>query len=527
MQPELSQPTLREYLVPIRKRWWLIALIVVTITGVVAAYYAQKPPAYTAATEVYIGPQSDAALGIAASTPSPEAIANEAALLTSNEVAAIVARQIHYPGSAAALAASVTATPSTTTNFLDLSSTQSAPALAAQVVNAFAQEFIHQNLQSQISLDDRQIQTLRKQLRSVKGTDPGAQRQTIQQQIQQLQLANSTVVGNSTQVNVAHGAVASKKSPIKYGLLAAVGSLIGAVLLAYALERFDPRMKGIRDAEALYGQPVLATVVQDRQINYFLDRRPALSPRSREAFRDLRVALDISGGASLTYSVLVTSAIAGEGKSTIARNLAIALGETGRRVLLIDADLRSPGLSKALGADSATGLTDVVAGACTFTDVATRVSCPVMADVPGAGGHTNGNGRPATPAFRSECEFTFLAAGTTPPNPMAVFDSQVFKDLLSEVKHAFDVVVVDSSPVAVVSDAVLLARGTDCVLMVARSNTDARSARRAAEIIQRAPDATIAGVVVNAVPQSQASAYGKGYGYGYYQYGKQADAQRA
>jgi Mrp family chromosome partitioning ATPase len=91
--------------------------------------------------------------------------------------------------------------------------------------------------------------------------------------------------------------------------------------------------------------------------------------------------------------------------------------------------------------------------------------------------------------------------------------------LLDELRASFDAVVLDSTPLTLVSDAIPVVRNVDAILLVARSSTDARSARHASEIIRRVPESNVIGLVVNDVPETAAAAYGKGYGYGYYGYG--------
>ena len=90
---------------------------------------------------------------------------------------------------------------------------------------------------------------------------------------------------------------------------------------------------------------------------------------------------------------------------------------------------------------------------------------------------------------------------------------------MKTLSSSFDVVVIDSTPLTLVSDAIPVLREVDATLLVARSSTDSRSARHASEVIQRVPGVNVVGLVVNDVPEAAAAAYGKGYGYGYYGYG--------
>jgi Mrp family chromosome partitioning ATPase len=549
MQSDQSTLTLQDYLVPVWKRRWMILALVVVITAIVSVYYARRPPTYRATTQVFVGPEGGASPGVAAAPPTPQQLANQATLLTSTETAAVVAKAIGYKGSAGSLAGSVTALPSTTTSFITISSHASSAALAATIVNAFARQFISSNAAQQVTANNKQIAALQHQLKSLPASQTG-QRQTYLSQIQELQLLSSAAVGSATQINPAHGASASRKSPIMYGLLAALGSLIGGILLAFLLERLDPTLRGIKHTEMIYEHPVLATVWHDDGIGHFVDDKPSLSPRSREAFRDLRIGLYLAGGEDIK-TVVVSSAVPAEGKSTVARNLALALSEGGRRVMLIDADLRWPALARGLGVKPRSGLIDLLGGTRTLDEVTVEVPIDVAKsrarswltkDAAAAADTDSVNGVPDTvgaddngasnngddasvdraanlPGFHARSSLSFIPSGTKAPNPQGILESDGFRELVHELRGSYDAVVIDSTPLTLVSDAIPVVRCVDAVLLVARSTTDSRSARHASEIMKRVPGANIVGLVVNDVPESVAAAYGKGYGYGHYGYG--------
>jgi receptor protein-tyrosine kinase len=513
--PDAPRLTLGDYLVPVRERRWLIVALVVVITAAVYVYEAHRPKSYVASTEVYI---ANTAAATSSTVVDPTAVADQATLLVSTEVAAVVAQKIGYRGSPAALAGSVSAVPSATTDFITITSTQSTSAEAVRVVNAFAQEFIARNGVAQQTANDKQISALRQQLATLTGrASPASRAQKLsdQQQIEQLQLANSTALGSATQVDPATGSSQTGHNATEYAALSAMVALIGSILLAYMLYRLDPRLKRVGQAADVYAHPVLATVVQDSQILYFEGDRPGLSPRSREAFRDLRVALDLAASGHRFATVVVTSAAPGEGKSTVSRNLAIALAEAGQQVALIDADLRKSSLAKKLGAEPRPGLTEVLAGTHTLDEVKRDISLQTSI-VPGLEQMSARLGGWSGTSAESGTSLTLIPAGTLPPNPSAVLESEPFRALLLQIAEAHDVVVLDTAPVTAVSDAMPLIGQVGAVLLVARSgSTDRRTAQRASELIARVPGSNIIGVVVNGVPNAEAAAYGYGYGSGY------------
>jgi Mrp family chromosome partitioning ATPase len=521
--PAVSTPlTLRDYLVPIKERRWLILAIVIVITAAVSVYQSGRPKTYTASTKIYVGQNGGTTGGFA----SPIGIANQAILLTSTNVATKVAKKLGYTGSPAGLASSVTATPSATTSFITITAGASSAGQAVRVANAFAQEFITQNSAQQQAANNQQIAALRQELKGLGGPSNAALRQNDLAQIQQLQLANSTAVGAATQVDPAQGASASGHPLLEYGLLAAIAALVGSCLLAYMLHRLDPRLKSVEQAAQIYSLPVLATVGHDNDINLFHDERPGLSQRSRESFRDLRVALDTAAGGEPIKTVLVTSAGAGEGKSTVARNLGLTFAEAGLRVALFDADLRKGSLAGRLGAETRPGLTDVLAGLNTLEDVKTVVDVATIT-IPGVEKMVNRLGQVPPEFAGAGASVTVFPAGTPPANPPAVVESKGFHDLLERVSADFDVVVIDTTPITAVSDAIPLLRIVNVALVVARiDKTDRRTARFANELMGRVSEANLAGLVVNDLGAGEAAAYGYAYGYGYgYGYGHKS--QRA
>jgi receptor protein-tyrosine kinase len=520
-QPE-SQLTLRDYLAPALARYKMILVIVVIVTAAVYVLASRRSPVYTASTKVFVGQEGNATLGIGSTQNNPQAVADQAILLTSSDVAAKVARSIGYTGSPSALAADVTATPAQTTDFITITAQARTGVRAARIANAFAQQFIAQNSAQQAQANNKAIGVLQQQLHQLPRTAATAnQRSSLISQIQQLQVASSTGIGNVSQIDPAQPPPASNNRPAtEYAGLAAVAAVVGSILLAYMLNRLDPRLKTVEQAGALYGCPVIGTVMHDTEIEAFIDGAPALSSRSREPFRELRVRLDLVSGEPGFRSILVTSAGPAEGKSTVARNLALAFSETGRRVALIDADLRKPRLSSSLGVTPEAGLSEVLAGSSTLEEVKLSIDAHVHG-VPGLSEIAAKSGSLPPQGFVTEATLTLIPAGATPPNPPAVLESAGFRQLLTEITDAHDVVVIDTTPVTAVSDAISLLGHVESVVLVARSGTtDRRGAKHAHEVIGRVPDANVVGVVVNDLPAAEASAYGVGYGYRYrYGYG--------
>jgi len=296
---------------------------------------------------------------------------------------------------------------------------------------------------------------------------------------------------------------------IRTGL--ALGLGLG-VALALALDYLDRRVKGVDDIERLLGTPVLAAV------NRFPGKAGkdgparivvAQAPKSAvaETFRTLRMRLSVSG--RMDRVVLVTSAGPSEGKTTISSNLSAAMAETGKRVLLIDADIRKPSVSKGFGLTPGKG--DLVAclqKRLPLEQAAQPSGLPNLSILP--------TSEPVTAARVSQ-----------------VMDAARWRELLDEALSRYDIVVVDSSPVGAVSEPLLLATLARSVLLVVRAGHTARGVvQRALEHLREA-GADVVGSVVNFADMDRRGVYGyyyyrrqygyhPGYGYGY-GYGAGAD----
>lgn len=162
---------------------------------------------------------------------------------------------------------------------------------------------------------------------------------------------------------------------------------------------------------------------------------------SAEAYRSLRTSIKFSSVDKPIKTIVVTSSIPGEGKSTISGNLAITLSQSGARVLLIDCDLRKPSIHKKFRVVNDLGLTDILVDKCSLKDVIKNID-----------------------------EYLFMiTAGTIPPNPSEIVGSNSMEDLIKELSLSFDYIVMDTPPVIPVTDPLLLAAKSDATIIVVRA----------------------------------------------------------
>jgi capsular exopolysaccharide synthesis family protein len=190
---------------------------------------------------------------------------------------------------------------------------------------------------------------------------------------------------------------------------------------------------------------------------------------SAEAYRILRTSLLLSRAGSPPKIVLITSAVAQEGKTSTAINLAIALAHTKRKVLLIDADLRRPNCHRILNVANGRGLTEVLTGLEHFAPLVHSTAIP---------------------------QLSLMSSGQIPPNPSELLGSDKMAALLIELASIYDSVIVDTAPIIPVTDALLLAGNTDGVILIAGHNTDRQQVKLALSRLMRI-HAPVLGVVLN------------------------------
>lgn len=280
-----------------------------------------------------------------------------------------------------------------------------------------------------------------------------------------------------------------------------IGALAGLALgLVYAFVRhtFDRRVRHPRDIERETGVSVIGTLpleksmADERQvIDFSLESQHGVSHHTIEAMRELRTNLQFIDVDNPPRVIVVTSAVPGDGKSTVSVNLASSLAAAGQWAILIDCDLRRPVIADIFGMSHDVGLTDVLAGRADLQDVAHRPS----RDVP----------------------LAVVGAGRIPPNPSELLGSHRMRDFLAEISKSA-IVILDSPPVLPVTDAAVLAAGADGVLIVVSSGkTTFDMLQRAIDNITRTTGRVL-GVVLNRVPRKGAESayYGREY-YGAYE----------
>ena len=275
-----------------------------------------------------------------------------------------------------------------------------------------------------------------------------------------------------------------------------LGVILGLMLglgLAFVEEYMDTSVRGPEEVESVLGVPVIGSVpemggkdVRERLVTQY----DAMSPTA-EAFKGIRTNIRFSGAGEEVRVILVTSSGAGEGKTTVASNLGIVMAQMGKRVLLVDGDLRRPMVHKIFGMEREPGLTEVIVGEAEL-GVVIRGSEVEGLDV--------------------------LVSGHIPPNPSELLGSVRMRRVIEEMRGRYEYVVIDSAPLMPVTDTMELSPVVDGVIMVVRDGiTDREVLKRAVEQLRRFGGRLI-GVVYNGINLRKRYYYYKYGKYGKYRY---------
>ena len=287
--------------------------------------------------------------------------------------------------------------------------------------------------------------------------------------------------------------------PLLNMLIAIFGGLVIGVGLAILIENLDLRIRNHGDIEALTTASVLGGIGfdEDAQENPLIVHTKPKSTRA-EAFRQLRTNIQFIEAVEGRKSIIISSSVPSEGKSTTIANLAIAMADTGAKVLLIDCDFRKPKQHKYLGLEGAVGLTNHLIGQAKLEDVI----------------QPWGKGK-----------LSVLPAGQVPPNPSELLGSEKMRKLILDAEKKYDLVLIDTAPLLPVTDAAILSKMTGGVVVVVSVGKTTRPQLQGALSHIETVGGKVLGFVMNKIPTKGADAYGYysyGYKYGYkygYQYG--------
>jgi len=323
----------------------------------------------------------------------------------------------------------------------------------------------------------------------------------VQQQMRDTELpTNMGGVSASILTEASHGELVYPKMPQFLGMGAFLGAFAG-LLLGYIVEVADRSFRKPEEIVREFGIPILGHVpyMQEQKLRKIpkdtvMDRSLICLhlPRSRpsEAYRSVRTAVCFSALGNAHRVIQVTSPAAGDGKSTLAMNFAVSLAQSGKKTLIMESDFRRPKVHKLTGVDNKKGVVDVLRGKAEISDAIKE----------------------------TELEgFYVMPCGSRPKNPSELLSRPEYEHLLSVLREKFDYVIVDTPPVLVVTDPCSVAPRVDGVVLCVRLSRHTREfGRRALEQL-RDVGASMSGIVINGVEETDAYGYGN-YSYSDYRY---------
>jgi capsular exopolysaccharide synthesis family protein len=476
----------------LRRRWWVF-LLALLVPAAALGFSLSQAKEYTSSASVLFRDVGASSV-LASEEPEREAATN-VELLSLDTVKNRVERRLGGSGKAAG---KVSVVQEGQSNVLTIKVESTDPRVAARTANAYALEYVRFRRQAEETALRQRDLFLRSELRRVPAFGPGSDRGPgLRQQIRELKFESASTTRVARVVSAARPAgKASSPKPVQNTILAGLLGLFLAGIAALIFERLDPRLTSPKEAEAIFDRPLLGVVHRSRALSRPVSGK--VPAADFDNFLALRAYLRFVGPKGNLRSVLVTSAASGDGKTTVAWNLACAAATPERRVLLVEADVRAPTLAGALKIAPESGLSNVLAGQAELGQVTREVAIETSRN--GMNGHL--------PARIVSVVFAGPTAGATYP---AAWER--LGEVLRDAEHEFDLIVVDTAPLISVPDAVPLISHIGGVIVIGRIGNTPRAALARLKDQLDTVDAPMVGVVVNSVGKDPE--YGYGYGYQY------------
>ncbi len=308
--------------------------------------------------------------------------------------------------------------------------------------------------------------------------------ESLLKKLQEIRVAENQNMGNASVIQQAK--VPQEASNKMQLMLLAGGAFMGlslGIAAAFLADLMDKSVRTVSDAKSLFDQtlvgliPQYNTVGMDDGVEHFNGVSPRIvvanSPRSivNESYQMLRANLKFMSSDHPVKSLVITSSVPGEGKSEVTANLAAAMAQVGRRVLIVDADMRNPSQHHLWGLVNAVGLSNVIVGQEKFENAVQQVSN----------------------------RLSVLTAGVVPPNPLALIDSKRMARLIQYFAKRYDYIIFDTPPLAGMADAAVLGTMVDGVLLVTQPGLVNVDSANAAKLLLERSGPNVLGLVANGV----------------------------
>jgi Mrp family chromosome partitioning ATPase len=511
--------TLRDYLNVVRRRKWIILSALVLVPAAAVLVSLQQERLYRSTAEVLIGRQNlaTALTGTIDPTVYQQAdriIQTQASLARVPEVGRRVLERagLSSTETPSAFLARSTVSAKQNADLLEFAVVDANPSVAARLATLYANEFKTYRRELDTASLERARSEVQERMTLLEqgGKTNSALYTTLVEKEQQLSTMEALQTSNAFVVKSAEDAVKVQPRPTRNGALGIALGLVLGLGLAFLWEALDTRVRSADEIEERLGLPLLARIPAPSRR---LRRQNALAmlanPRGvdAETFRMLKMNLEFTQLGRDVQTVMVTSAVEREGKSTTVANLAVALARAGESVCLVDLDLRRPFLDRFFEIEGP-GLTQVLLGQVELQEALT----PIVLSPAGGFVETirNGHGKPDGGVLY------VLTAGAIPPNAGELVAGERVARVLEELRERFTTVLIDAPPTLQVGDAMALSSRVDALFVVTRLNVVRRPmVKEFRRALDASPALKLGFVLTDAASEER-------YGYGAYQYGSYA-----
>jgi capsular exopolysaccharide synthesis family protein len=514
-----QQPTdLSEYIRVLRHRKYQIAAVTILVLGATMFFTFQQTPLYEGNTKVLVKPVQNATSSV--SVPQQPNLDTERELVLSQAVAQKVQRDARVGIPVDKLLERVRVVVVPDTEVMEVRYDDPDPSTASRLANAFAAAYVDfrseqaldqfqaataavqkriDGIQSSLAAVDRKLQSAsdpstRNTLQAERDTFV-AQLAVLEQRLLDLQ-SNASVAQGSAEIIQRADLPTSPVSPNKgrNAILALFAGLALGTALAFLRERLDDRIKGRHEVERRLGAPVLAAVPnvgawKRSDEPQLIMRTDPKSPVS-EAYRTLGTNIQYLASRQPLKVIMITSSLGGDGKTTTSSNLAVALAQAGKRVILVSADLRRPRMHQFFGMPNDIGFSSLLSDSVGLARTTKDVGIPSL---------------------------RVIGGGPVPNDPAALLGSRRAGDVLQSMRAVADFVIIDTPPVLAVADASILAPLVDGTVFVMDADRSSRAALGQARDQLENAGANIIGAVYNNFQPGSSSYYPNYYTY-YHQY---------
>lgn len=504
---------LTHYLHVLRRGLWIILLTVALVTGAAVYTSLRQEKLYRSSADIFLGTQNLAQSVSNIQVPYTDpvrAAATQVDLARTPAVAVQALKLAHLSSrSADALLSQSTVSAATNADILTFSVTDPLPRVAETLAETYATAYAQYRRQldtASIVQARRDVERRLTQLKSLGGQNSAAYANLFEKD-QQLSTLQLLLGSNTLVVRSATTAVQIQPRPFRNGALAAVLGLILGCGLVFLRDALNTRVRTPAEVqERLDGLPLLGRLPEpSRRIRANNQLVMFAEPQNQaaEACRIVATNLELANLERSAKTILFTSASNGEGKSTTIANLAIALARSGRRVALVDLDLRRPALAGLFSLEDRVGLTTVALGRAQLDDVLTPISLFYV--------NPNEKTEP-TAISTSQGVLEVLPVGPPPPNPAEFLGSSTLATILAELEQRADLVLLDTPPILGLSDTMTLSSRVDGLVVVIKLSEIRRpTLQELHRVLAGAPIAKLGLVLTGASPGATYGAYGYGY----------------